>query len=141
MRVWGARLGLISLLLMPGAALAQEEDQPELDCDNAVSQTEMTGCAERDFNEADAALNAQYRKTRAAMRRSDAEYDKDQQGAEAALVTAQRAWIQYRDGHCDAYGFQAHLGSLEPMLIYACSAELTRARTKELKVLEEGDQN
>ena len=72
---------------------------------------------------------------------SDAEFDKDQQGAEAALVTAQRAWVQYRDGHCDAYGFQAHLGSMEPMLIYQCQAELTRARTKELKELADGQNN
>ncbi len=130
---WGAGLGL---LLMPGMALAQE-----LDCGNAISQVEMTGCAERDLDAADAGLNAQYRKTRAAMRAMDAEFDKEQQGAEAALVKAQRAWIDYRDGHCDAYAFQAHLGSMEPMLIYGCRAELTRARTKELKLLEEGDQN
>lgn len=140
MKNWGAALGLITLFVLPLPAQAQE-DAPELDCDNAQTQVEMTGCASQDFDEADAALNAQYKKTRAAMRQMDADFEADQRGAEEQLLKAQRAWVDYRDGQCAAYGFQAHMGTMEPMLIYQCQAELTRSRTKELKELAEGQNN
>ncbi len=44
MKNWSATLGLLALLALPLPALAQE-DAPELDCDNAQTQVEMTGCA------------------------------------------------------------------------------------------------
>jgi uncharacterized protein YecT (DUF1311 family) len=53
------------------------------------------------------------------------------------LLKAQRAWIDYRDGQCEAEGFQARGGTMEPMLVAGCIANLTDQRTKELKQLEE----
>jgi uncharacterized protein YecT (DUF1311 family) len=58
-------------------------------------------------------------------------------GAEQALVKAQRAWIDYRDAECDAFGFQARGGTMEPMLVAGCLANITDKRTKELKELED----
>jgi urease subunit alpha len=56
--------------------------------------------------------------------------DGDMKGAEKALVTAQRAWIAYRDAECEARGFQARGGTMEPMLVAGCIADVTDARTK-----------
>ncbi|CAN7515076.1 lysozyme inhibitor LprI family protein [Rhizobium sp. LjRoot30] len=134
-----AEIALAAMLGFSG--LARAEEDPPIDCDNAQAQVEMNICAYRDFEAADKELNAQYKKTRAAMVEMDAMYEAEQRGAEKALLKAQRAWIDYRDGHCEAYGFEAHLGSMEPMLISGCQAELTRARTKELKALAEGPEN
>jgi uncharacterized protein YecT (DUF1311 family) len=65
----------------------------------------------------------------------------DMKGAEKALVTAQRAWISYRDAQCEAAGFQARGGTMEPMLVAGCIADITEVRTKELKALEDAMSN
>jgi uncharacterized protein YecT (DUF1311 family) len=97
------------------------------DCGNATNQNEMNRCAEDAFNSADRALNAQYKLTRKAMG-DDAEADR-------LLVAAQRAWIAFRDAHCAVVSFPNQGGSLEPLTRSSCMAEVTRARTKQLKEL------
>jgi uncharacterized protein YecT (DUF1311 family) len=124
-----------AVLLTAGAAYAGD---PPVDCKNAVTQTDMNICADRDYKAADAELNVQYRKTRAAMVSRDADLDDNLKGAEKALIKAQRAWVAYRDGECEAEGFEARGGSMEPMLVSGCLATLTRQRTKELKQLADG---
>ncbi|SCB11014.1 lysozyme inhibitor LprI family protein [Rhizobium hainanense] len=136
-------------LLVPAAALAavlicspvsaqQTMNEPKVDCAKAETQTDLNVCAVLEFGEADKALNAQYKKTRAAMVAIDADLDNDMKGAEKALIKAQRAWVDYRDGECEAQGFQARGGSMEPMLVSGCKADLTKTRTKELKDLADG---
>lgn len=113
-------------------ALAQQPD-----CKNPQTQTDMTSCAVSDFEAADKALNAQWKITRKAFTDRDMELDGDMKGAEKALLKAQRAWIDYRDGECEAQGFSARGGTMEPMLVAACKADLTKARVKQLKSLVE----
>jgi uncharacterized protein YecT (DUF1311 family) len=115
--------------------------EPDVDCDNAQTQTDMTICAGQDFDEADTELNAQYKLTRNEMRQKDADANETTDGAEDALVKAQRAWVSYRDAQCISYGFQARGGSMEPMLVAGCQADLTRKRTEELKELTENSGN
>jgi uncharacterized protein YecT (DUF1311 family) len=69
-----------------GGASAQE-----LDCDNAMAQQDMNRCAGLGYEAADKALNAVWKKAKQAARNLDAEQSDDLQGAEAALVAAQRA--------------------------------------------------
>jgi len=115
-------------------ALAQ---QPKVNCKKAETQMEMTYCAEQDYNAADKALNAQYQLARKATKKWDVDAATEQPASDAALIAAQRAWVAYRDAHCESYGWQAHGGTMEPQLIYACSADLTRKRTADLKELTE----
>ena len=56
-------------------------------------------------------------------------------GAVEMLKKAQRAWIGYRDGQCQLSGYSARGGSMEPMLVSQCLADLTKKRTQELKDL------
>ncbi|ARM13605.1 MULTISPECIES: lysozyme inhibitor LprI family protein [Rhizobium] len=121
-----------AMLLASGAASAQD-----IDCQNPKTQSDMTSCEVARHETADKALNEQYKKTRAAMVAIDKDLDGDMKGAEKALVKAQRAWIDYRDAQCDAFGFQARGGTMEPMLVAGCLAEETDKRTKELKELED----
>ena len=125
-------IGAALMLLAAGGAHAED-----VDCDNAQTQSDMTSCAQARYDEADKGLNAQYKLTRAAMVAIDKDLDGDMKGAEKALVKAQRAWIDYRDAECDAFGFQARGGTMEPMLVAGCLAEETDKRTKELKQLED----
>ncbi|TXH83773.1 MAG: DUF1311 domain-containing protein [Rhizobium sp.] len=133
-----APAAVLAVVLICGPALAQNADEPKIDCAKAEAQTDLNICAALDFDTADKALNAQYKKTRAAMVAIDADLDNDMKGAEKALIKAQRAWVDYRDGECEAQGFQARGGSMEPMLVSGCKADLTKERTKELKDLADG---
>lgn len=125
-----------AVLLLSLPSLAQEE--PEVDCGNAMAQIELNICADRDYQAADAELNAAYGQAMAAAREmDDSVRDMGEQyvGAADALKRAQRAWIGYRDGQCELAGFEARGGSMEPMLVSGCLADLTRKRTAELKAL------
>ena len=123
----------LCLLAVPPAAA-----QDDIDCDNAQTQLEMTFCAEKDWQAADAELNAAYKTAMADMKEMDSDLPGDLKGAADALREAQRAWIPYRDKACASYGYLARGGSLEPQLIYSCRADLTRQRVKELNELTEG---
>ena len=105
-------------------------------CANAQTQLEMNLCAAADAKAADAALNRQWAVTAAIMRRQDkaGSTPKDgRPGYYAALLEAQRAWIRFRDLECRVAGFAMRGGSAEPMAISGCLAEVTQARTKQLR--------
>jgi uncharacterized protein YecT (DUF1311 family) len=101
----------------------------------------MMLCEQARADKADKALNAQYKKTRAVMGSRDSDLEAAMKGAEQALVTAQRAWIAYRDAECEAEGFQARGRTMEPMLVAGCIANVTDTRTKQLKMLEDAMSN
>ncbi|KRB61875.1 urease-associated protein [Rhizobium sp. Root708] len=120
-----------------GTFIAFGSNAQDVDCSNPVTQTDMTACEQDRQETADKALNVQYKITRAALAAVDEDLDDDMRGAEEALVKAQRAWVNFRDAECEAAGFQARGGTMEPMLVAGCIAELTDERTKQLKDLAE----
>lgn len=89
------------------------------------SMMEMKHAAQRDFEKADAELNAVYKKILAEL---------SPKGA-AALKEAQRAWIIFRDKTAEAYGTGEEGGSLEGLMYLRCVEAITQNRTKELKKL------
>lgn len=112
--------------------------EPQWNCDDPQDQSTMNMCAHRDFQRADAELNAQWRLTVAALREADKGVDRkyDRQPLHYdTLLAAQRAWLIYRDKHCEGESFEARGGSMQPMLASGCKAQLTRARTKQLREL------
>ncbi|PKA41415.1 lysozyme inhibitor LprI family protein [Rhizobium sullae] len=124
--------GAAACLMMAGITQAQEPD-----CKTPKTQFDMTFCEQSRYETADAALNEQWKKARAAVAATDKDLDEKDRGAEKALLTAQRAWISYRDAQCEAFGFQARGGTMEPMLVAGCLANLTDERTKQLKELSD----
>ncbi|NBN80211.1 DUF1311 domain-containing protein [Microvirga tunisiensis] len=137
----GSRLPGAAACLLTGHAflfVAPAFAQDTIDCAKAEAQIELTYCAEQDWMAADKDLNAIYKKAITAAKATDVtlkEVTPDLVGAEMALRDAQRTWVAYRDKACDAYGFTARGGTLEPMLIYACRADMTRQRMSELTEL------
>ncbi len=126
---------------MAFAPLAQAQGEPQVDCENAMTQSDLNICANKDYEAADGELNTVYKTTMTAMQKTDkelGEIDQNYVGAVDALKKAQRAWIGYRDGQCELAGFEARGGSMEPMLVSGCLADLTKKRTAELKSLTEG---
>jgi uncharacterized protein YecT (DUF1311 family) len=122
-----------AFLMMSIPAMAQ--DEPQVDCNNAQLQIEMTYCAHVDWEEADAALNTTYKAVQTRLKEQDKELAVGELKAAERLLDAQRAWITYRSAHCEVESFAARGGSMQSMLYSGCLAELTRHRTEELKSL------
>ncbi|MGR6468604.1 lysozyme inhibitor LprI family protein [Rhizobium sp. PAMB 3182] len=134
-------LAVLAVVGLPLAASASAQQNPDVDCSDPTTQTDMNICAYQDWQAADKELNAVYKEAVAYAKDEDTQFadiDKNLVGALDALKKAQRAWVEYRDGHCDGMGFQARGGSMEPLLVGSCLADLTRQRTKELKELMTG---
>lgn len=130
----------VAALFLSASLASAQVGEPEVDCDNAMAQIEMNICANRDYEAADTELNTIYKKAMAAAQNMDVqakEMGEHYVGAVDALKRAQRSWIGYRDGQCELAGFEARGGSMEPMLVSGCLADLTRKRTTELKTVYE----
>ena len=125
-----------AVLLSLAASPAFADDAP--DCTSPQTQADMTICAGKDYEKADKQLNAEYQKLRKLLTERDKAANADGKGATDALVTAQRAWVAFRDANCALSGFQARGGSMEPMLISSCLAEMSGKRAEELRQLSEG---
>jgi uncharacterized protein YecT (DUF1311 family) len=125
-------LGVLLLSALPVVELKN------VDCAKAVITAEVTYCADKDFQRADAEMNAQWKKTLARMRERDAFIDKDRDNwptSAKALLDAQQKWIKFRDAHCLTERLLVRGGSAEPSMEGACLAKLTRERTTELRYL------
>ena len=134
MRFLGVSLAVVAF----GAALPPAVQAQDVNCKEPQTQLDMTICAKKDWEAADAELNAAYKAAMAAMKQTDSYLSDDLKGAAKTLTTAQRAWIPFRDKACESYGFLARGGSMEPMLVLQCRADLTRQRTSQLKDLTQG---
>lgn len=105
-----------------------------LECANAATQAEINACAAERYGQADAALNVAYKELMTKL--------SDEREMQPLLRKAQRAWITYRDAHCDFAAAGTLGGSIYPALKAGCLAEVTDQRTRELRDLlecEEGD--
>lgn len=97
------------------------------DCSEAVTQADMSECADQSYRAADKALNAEYGKAMAAL----------DETAGTALRDAQRAWIAFRDLACKAEAAQYAGGSIAPMVFSDCLTRLTERRTEDLRLLSQ----
>ncbi|ANE51569.1 lysozyme inhibitor LprI family protein [Flavisolibacter tropicus] len=91
----------------------------------AFSQTQMelNQQADKKYKKADAELNKVYKELAALLTPE----------RKALLVKAQRAWITFRDTHCQFTDSGYEGGSIQPMIYSLCMQELTEQRTKQLK--------
>ena len=92
-------------------------------CDDAKTTLQINECFAKELKKADAELNGVYRLT-----------IKKLEPAEAVLLRkAQRAWLGYRDAHCEADRAQWDGGTGGPAAFMSCKLELTRKRTAEIQ--------
>lgn len=95
------------------------------ECDG--STYDMRLCIDAQIQKADIELNAAYKKAQLAVKQYD-----DTGEISKRLVTAERAWIAFRDASCDLEGAQMLGGSGETVVLLGCTLDKTQARTKEL---------
>ena len=112
---------LLALLLSSISIAGQKpKDDP---CANAQTQLEMNMCWGNQYKAADTKLNAVYREFTSKLSPEET----------AQLKTAQLAWIKFRDANCEFVADAYKGGSIRPMIAAMCLADVTNARTSELK--------
>lgn len=99
---------------------AQPKKQP---CNDALNQQEMNRCAAEEYKKADAELNKVYQQLLPKLEAAHKE----------KLKTAQRAWLSFRDAHCDYESLIFEGGTMQPLIQYSCLEAVTRERTKQLR--------
>ncbi len=129
------RTGAVGLALIWGAAASAQS----INCDAAVDMVAMQTCVTAQFQEADAALNANYKAALAAMQSVDDSLPKAERGAVEALKTAQRAWITVRDNTCAAVGFLWAGGSGRGLAELSCRVQQTSSRAIDLSGIAYGE--
>lgn len=117
-----AGFGTALVLLASAFTFAQDQNKPD-PCANAQTQLEMNMCWGNQYKAADARLNTVYRDFTSKL--SPAET--------AQLKAAQLAWIKFRDANCEFVADAYKGGTIRPMMAAMCLAEVTTARTSELK--------
>ena len=126
---------MLPILITPVLAAADvQRPTPEDPVENACyerdqSQQGMNMCAGDAYQRADKALNAQWAKVLALY---------DDPESKKLLLDAQRAWLKYRDAHCQVAAYDSRGGSIWLLINSGCLASLTRQRTQELKELIDG---
>jgi uncharacterized protein YecT (DUF1311 family) len=103
---------LLFSLVTAGGAAAQ--------CKDAMSTRDMEDCASSEYKRADTELNRVYQETLKKLQPQ-------------LLREAQRAWLAYRDAHCDAQYRLYTGGSIAPVILAQCRATLTAQRAKEIR--------
>lgn len=119
-------LALFAVLGLSGTTVAAPAD-----CTAPQTNMAMLECADADYKAADAGLNEAYGEVMGALRKRDKEVPDG--GLAAGLKSAQRAWLPFRDGQCDWEAAFFSGGSDAPLIRLTCLAELTKARTSQLR--------
>ncbi len=108
----------------------------ETRCDGFSTTVQISSCLNGILAEEDARLNTAYRGAMTVMKATDAGLPASLKGAEAALRTAQRAWVTFRDTGCAAEGFRYRGGTAEGLTVAQCLIRTTQDRTDDLLDLQ-----
>ena len=115
----------ISTVLFAMQAMADEEIS--INCSEPKGTTEFKYCAGEAYRYADEDLNDTWKTFTSGL---DPAFKK-------SLTEAQRAWITFRDRHCEAETFQSLGGTAYTAYYDNCLERMTRQRTEELRTLLE----
>ena len=117
--------------------LRESQEMSGFDCQDPQAQAQLNVCSWRDYLRADIELNRSWSQLQAQYRESRPGVRGHPQSQFGLLLDAQRAWLSYRDKHCDgeAEGFAG--GTMQPLIRNSCRTRITRNRTAELKQIVE----
>lgn len=118
MRVFLLAAGLV--LTAPAFAFAQNN------CGDKTNQTDMNICAGHAYAKSDAQLNTLYKQIEARL--------KDDADTMKLLVTAQRAWVGFRDAECNFGSSKVTGGTAYPFISSMCLDGMTQSRIKDFEI-------
>jgi len=101
----------------------------QLNCENPQDQLQINRCAGLSYERADKKLNQLYRQLLPKL--SSARRQK--------LITAQQAWVKFRDTSCEFEESAYEGGSIAPTIVAVCWEKLTLQRTQEIQAYLKSD--
>ena len=96
-------------------------------CNSKITR-ELEACARNNFELSDKQLNGAYRTLASKLQREDAQM----------LLTAQRAWVAYKEKTCQGAYDATSPGEEAGIDKWTCLDEITKTRSRELQYLESG---
>ncbi|CAE6825650.1 hypothetical protein R75465_06032 [Paraburkholderia aspalathi] len=96
-------------------------------CNSKITR-ELEACARNNFELSDKQLNGAYRVLASKLQREDAQM----------LLTAQRAWVAYKEKTCQGAYDATSPGEEAGIDKWTCLDEITKTRSRELQYLESG---
>ena len=115
---------LSCLLTLSNSAKAQGKTEPCEKAEKSGVTVDLVECSLKKLAEADAELNKTYKQLIPKL---------NNKNWETKLRTAQQAWIKYRDANCAYESEYSGGGSAVTFEYNFCLANMTAARTKELR--------
>lgn len=117
-------LPILGIVAAPNLARGDSfEITQNFNCNSPQTTYEMRVCADRSYKAADKKLNRVYQQLKPKLGRSQ----------QKKLVSAQLAWIKFRDNTCKFRSSFAEGGTLEPVLELGCLADVTEKRVQDLE--------
>jgi len=107
-----------------GSANPTRNQKSQDPCANAQTTAEMRDCAGKEYKQADAELNKVYKQLMSKL---------EDEGFQAALKSAQQAWIKYRDTNCEYESYLNRGGTMYSVVYTGCLTRMTKQRTAELR--------
>ena len=120
------------ILLLAASAASMVTPQ----CAKFADTYDINMCEKRQFEQADRALNAQWKRSLAAMKRRDAGIQDSRSVPPTytqALISGQRAWLRFRDANCLVWAYRVRGGTAQPAREMACEISMTLERIHELR--------
>jgi uncharacterized protein YecT (DUF1311 family) len=98
------------------------------ECNNPQTQMAMNECAQAEYDQVDTRLNNVYQSVKASLGSAQTNQ----------LITAEQAWLDFRDAYCDFVQTQYTGGSIQPTVYYGCLTQLTSDRIAALEQTKGG---
>jgi uncharacterized protein YecT (DUF1311 family) len=95
----------------------------KLNCNNAQTQSDINQCAQISYQNADKKLNRVYQQLIPKL----SGYRKQK------LITAQQAWVKFKDTSCEFERSRYEGGSIAPTIYFGCLEKTTQQRTQQLQ--------
>jgi uncharacterized protein YecT (DUF1311 family) len=120
LRSW---LVMISAIALPLTSVPTSPSiAQQVDCTNPMTTVDMRMCAGREAETADRKLNQVYQQLSSKLSGQQKE----------RLITAQLAWIKFRDQTCAYEQGRFEGGTFAPVALASCLARVTQQRTQDL---------
>jgi uncharacterized protein YecT (DUF1311 family) len=114
---------LILATILPIFAGSVNAQKPKIDCANATATVELKYCSQLSYAAADKKLNQVYKQVISTTKGEQKQL----------LVSAQTAWIKFRDNNCDFEVYRSRGGTGYEVYRNGCLERLTQQRTKDLQ--------
>jgi uncharacterized protein YecT (DUF1311 family) len=103
-----------------------------LDCNKAITTTEVNECASIEQKKVEARLNEAYQRVTKSLDQPDTDLEKFSQ-VKSGLIAAQREWVKFRETDCQALYTYYQGGTIRGLMFIGCMQSHAENRIKDLQ--------